>query len=110
MQFLNEIFFTPEYCLTDKYLFAIVLTVFLGMNSDTKSKKIVICKLKTMVKLNPQGFLDKEICERLLSFPVSNYMHLLICSSSGIFRINVCFTWFQLHILSQCYSWLVKKP
>lgn len=59
MHFLNEIFFTPEYSLTDKYLFVIVPTVFLGMDIDMKSKTIVICKLKTIVKLNSQGFLDE---------------------------------------------------
>lgn len=63
----------PEYCLTDKYLFAIVLTVFRGMNSDTKSKTIVISKLETIVKSNSQGFLDKAFSERLQSFNMHTF-------------------------------------
>lgn len=75
MHLLNAVCFTSVYCSTDKYLFAIVPTVFLGMNSDRKRKIIVICKLKTIVKFNYQGFFDNEFSERLLNFPISKYMH-----------------------------------
>lgn len=60
MHFLNTICFMPEYCLIYTYLFAIVPTVFLVMNSDGKRKIIVICELKSVVKLNSQDFLTKK--------------------------------------------------
>lgn len=50
----------PEYCLIYTYLFAIVPTVFLVMSSDGKRKIIVICELKSVVKLNSQDFLTKK--------------------------------------------------